>query len=81
MNILKSARVRLLLVANAIAFAFMFASAASVRADGEGWETFCPPTVEGCDCGPEIPFSPAGCYDNGGDIILCSSNAYCTNPE
>lgn len=75
MTILKSTRVRLLLAANAIAFVFLFAGAES--AQGDEWETFCPPEVEGCDCLRSSPFLPGGCYQNGGYEILCSSNEYC----
>jgi hypothetical protein len=80
MTILKSIRVRLLLAANALAVAFLFADAG--LAQGDEWETFCPPEATGCDCLKAMPFSPGGCYDNLGDVIVCSSNEWCAiNPE
>ena len=38
-------------------------------------------TAEGCDCGPAIPFSPAGCYENAIDELRCTTGTECDTPE
>lgn len=78
MRKLFSRRVKVLLAANLVAWATLYATGGLLDAQ---WTTFCPPQARGCQCLQGKPFLPDGCYEDAVEGFRCCSNEFCNNPE
>ncbi len=76
MRLFKRFPIAALILANGIAFGALV-GVQDVSAYGGGVDDCDEEAAEGCDCGPAIPFSPAGCFEVAIGEFRCESGEDC----